>query len=311
MMIDATCNTRLDLFLREKLPTLLKEPKCDISNSKIRRLIVAGCVYVNNKKITRPSFILKSKDKVFIQFDQKKFFYEKKADDIEFTLTSKDVLFENDDLIFINKPAGFPMEQTITKNRDNLHDCVVNFLWQKNQNLRNPPYVGIMHRLDKETSGVVLFTKNRSVNKDISQMFLSHDFEKKYVAIVQKNEKYRVGQTFAVEMFMERVSLKSQQGKWGEVSEQKGGKYSKTEFTILKEVKIENKNCFLVECNLFTGRTHQIRVHLSAKNMPILGDVLYGGCEAKRMYLHAKKMASYIECDNQNLKFEVNAPVLW
>ena len=290
---------RLDEFLREKMPELLQT---ECSNSKIRRLIISAQVTVNGKVVTRPSFELRGKSEIKILFDKDKFFYEKKPDDIKFEVTKKSVLFENDDLIFIDKPAFFPVEQTITQNRDNLHDAVVRYLWKKNENLRNPPYVGIMHRLDRETSGVILFTKNRAINKSVQNMFENHDFEKKYLAVVLNERKFsqhsfekksfqiKENDEFCVEMYMERISSKCQAGKWGSVDENKGGKYSKTDFRVLKEIELPDligKKAFLIECNLFTGRTHQIRVHLASKGLPIVGDELYGGVPYKRMMLHS------------------------
>ena len=290
---------RLDEFLREKMPELLQT---ECSNSKIRRLIISSQVTVNGKVVTRPSFELRGKSEIKILFDKDKFFYEKKPDDIKFEVTKKSVLFENDDLIFIDKPTFFPVEQTITQNRDNLHDAVVRYLWKKNENLRNPPYVGIMHRLDRETSGVILFTKNRAANKSVQTMFENHDFEKKYLAVVlnegkssqhsfeKKSFQIKENDKFCVEMYMERISSKCQAGKWGNVPQNKGGKYSKTDFRVLKEIELPDligKKAFLIECNLFTGRTHQIRVHLASKGLPIVGDELYGGVPYKRMMLHS------------------------
>ena len=290
---------RLDEFLREKMPELLQT---ECSNSKIRRLIISSQVTVNGKVVTRPSFELRGKSEIKILFDKDKFFYEKKPDDIKFEVTKKSVLFENDDLIFIDKPTFFPVEQTITQNRDNLHDAVVRYLWKKNENLRNPPYVGIMHRLDRETSGVILFTKNRAANKSVQNMFENHDFEKKYLAVVLNEGKFsqhsfekksfqiKENDEFCVEMYMERISSKCQAGKWGNVPQNKGGKYSKTDFRVLKEIELPDligKKAFLIECNLFTGRTHQIRVHLASKGLPIVGDELYGGVPYKRMMLHS------------------------
>ena len=162
---------RLDEFLRQELPARIGE---EISNSKIRRLIVAGAVSVNGRQTARPSFELRGKSEITVELDREKLFYEKQPDDIAFEVTPADILYEDDNLIFINKPAFFPVEQTITQNRDNLHDAVVRYLWSKNPALRNPPYVGIMHRLDRETSGVILFTKTRTVNKQISDIFQSH-----------------------------------------------------------------------------------------------------------------------------------------
>ena len=286
---------RLDELLRKELPA---HYNCDFSNSKIRRLIIAGAVSVNGRAITRPAFALNPRSDVCVLFDKEKFLYEKQPDDIKFEVTSDSVLYEDDNYIFINKPAFFPVEQTITGNRDNLHDAVVRYLWSKNPALRNPPYVGIMHRLDRETSGVILFTKTREVNKQISEIFQSHSFTKKYYAVVEAGE---VSPTFSVEMYMARVSSKSQAAKWGQVPESaKDAQYSHTDFKVLRQITIENHKCLLLECNLFTGRTHQIRVHLASKSLPILGDTLYGGTTASRIYLHSCELT----CDLFSVKSE-------
>ncbi len=276
---------RLDEFLRQELPVRIGE---EISNSKIRRLIVAGAVSVNGRQTARPSFELRGKSEITVELDREKLFYEKQPDDIAFEVTPPDVLYEDDNLIFINKPADFPVEQTITGNRANLHDAAVDYLWKRNPSLRNPPYLGIMHRLDRTTSGVIVFTKNRPVNKALSEIFQSHDLTKQYLAVVEAPS----AQTqFTVEMYMGRVTGKSQQGKWGELPEARGGQYSKTDFRVLKKITVEGRPCLLIECNLHTGRTHQIRVHLASRGLPILGDELYGGHPAKRLYLHAERLS--------------------
>ncbi|MCR4743410.1 MAG: RluA family pseudouridine synthase [Treponema sp.] len=298
---------RIDEYLRKELPQKLsQELRAEISNSKIRRLILAGAIQVNGRLVFRPSFELRGNSKIKVTFEKDKFFFEKQPDDIKFQVSKKDILFEDENLIFVNKPAFFPVEQTIVGNRDNLHDSLVDYLWKQNPELKNPPYVGIMHRLDRGTSGVILFSKNRSINKAVSQMFSQHRFTKKYLALVEKNPNYKVGDSFTVEFFMGRISSKSQTGKWGKVKEEDGGDFSKSDFKILKECRVENKDCFLIECNLFTGRTHQIRLHLSSKGLPILGDELYGGKIAKRIYLHSQELSC--ECEDLNLHFKVIAP---
>ena len=299
---------RLDELLRKELPARFINSKggaSDFSNSKIRRLIIAGAVSVNGRIVTRPAFELNPRSDVCVLFDKEKFFYEKQPDDIKFEATEKAVLFENDDLIFIDKPAFFPVEQTITGNRDNLHDAVVDYLWKRNPSLRNPPYVGIMHRLDRTTSGLILFTKNRTANKEISEIFQSHNLTKKYYAVCYAGSTVRQAElvsaaSFTVEMYMNRISPKSQAARWGQVPQSKGGQYSKTEFRVLKEITIENKPCLLLECTLFTGRTHQIRVHLASKGLPILGDTLYGGQPASRIYPHSCELT----CDLFSVKTE-------
>lgn len=298
---------RIDEFLRKALPQKIPEEfKNQISNSKIRRLILVGAIEVNGRQIFRPSFELRGSSKIKLTFEKDKFFYEKQPDDIKFQVSQKDILYEDENLIFVNKPAFFPVEQTIVGNRDNLHDSLVDYLWKKNPDLKNPPYVGIMHRLDRGTSGAILFTKNRLINKSVSQMFSQHRFTKKYLALAEKKSNYKVGDTFTVEFFMGRISSKSQSGKWGKLSQEEGGDFSKTDFKIIKECRVENKDCFLIECNLYTGRTHQIRLHLSTKGLPILGDELYGGQCAQRIYLHSQELSC--QCEDLNLHFKVIAP---
>ena len=279
---------RLDEFLRAELPGSIGSQSASISNSKIRRLILAGAVQVNGRPVLRPAFELRGRSLVTVRFDAEKFFYEKQPEDVVFEMSDDAVLYEDDNLIFINKPADFPVEQTITGNRANLHDAAVDYLWKRNPSLRNPPYLGIMHRLDRTTSGVIVFTKNRPVNKALSEIFQSHDLTKQYLAVVEAPS----AQTqFTVEMYMGRVTGKSQQGKWGELPEARGGQYSKTDFRVLKKITVEGRPCLLIECNLHTGRTHQIRVHLASRGLPILGDELYGGHPAKRLYLHAARLS--------------------
>lgn len=282
---------RLDEFLRKNLPAAINEE--NVSNSKIRRLVIAGAVCVNGNQIRRPAFELRGKSNIAVNYEKEKFLFEKQPDDIKFELSEKDVLFEDEFLICVNKPALFPTEETVVggEKRDNLHDAVVRYLWKKNPALRNPPYVGIMHRLDRETSGIILFTKQRSVNKEIQRMFAEHDFTKIYVALCNELSGKKVPKKeFSVEMFMNRITPKSQAAKWGSVPEKSGGLYSKTDFSILKEISYGGKRCLVVQAKLFTGRTHQIRVHLSSAGLPILGDVLYGGKPEKRVMLHSVRL---------------------
>ncbi|MBQ0162588.1 MAG: RluA family pseudouridine synthase [Treponema sp.] len=301
---------RLDILLREKLGA---ELNLEISNSKLRRLIMAGCVRVNGKEVRVPSYTVFEKSQVVVSVDKEKLLYEKEADDIKFEVTPESVLYEDDYLIFIDKPSRFPTEKTIVDSRDNLHDAVVRYLWSKNPSLRNPPYVGIMHRLDKDTSGVILFTKKREVNKAVFDMFDSGrlDFSgglsdgdksngisqtdisrnirpisKTYIAVVKNSTKIK--DHFVVKNFLGRITSKSAGAKWGEVPESRGGVIAVTEFSIRSR---EGDRCVL-ECHPVTGRTHQIRVHLAEMGCPILGDKIYGDARdgAERLMLHAESL---------------------
>lgn len=283
---------RLDILLREKLGA---ELNLELSNSKLRRLIMAGCVRVNGKEVRVPSYTVFEKSQVDVSVDKEKLLYEKEADDIKFEVTPESVLYEDDYLIFIDKPSRFPTEKTIVDSRDNLHDAVVRYLWSKNPSLRNPPYVGIMHRLDKDTSGVILFTKKREVNKAVFDMFDSGrlDFSggtrpvsKTYIAVVKNSTKIK--DRFTVKNYLGRITSKSAGAKWGEVPESRGGVIAVTEFSVRSR---EGDRCVL-ECHPVTGRTHQIRVHLALMGCPILGDKIYGDARdgAERLMLHAESL---------------------
>lgn len=323
--IISTEKNRLDKILQKKLPEILT---LEISNSKIRRLIMAGCVSINGRQIKVPSFIVFEKTKIYVAVDKEKLLYEKHSDDVFFEVSQESVLFEDEYLIFINKPTRFPTEKTIVQDRDNLHDAIVRYLWKKNPSLRNPPYVGIMHRLDRETSGVILFTKSRTVNKAIFDMFdsskllaesnnnfesLSRPIQKTYIAVVKDSP--LIKDKFVVQSYLRRLTSKSATCKWGSgpsifskdkkkekiFSEKKDdGLFSMTEFKVLKR---ENGLCY-IQCHPITGRTHQIRVHLSESGFPILGDLIYGGEKYFRLMLHAKTLKLVHPVTNQNLEIE-------
>ena len=295
LIFTVSSNVRLNEFLRKVIPETLG---CEISNSKIRRLIISGCVSVDGRVVRIPAFDLRSGSKVSAFIDKEKLFFEKPADDIKFEVTPEAVLYEDDYLIFINKPCHFPTEKTIVDSRDNLHDAVVRYLWSKNPGLRNPPYVGIMHRLDKETSGIILFTKKREVNKAIFDMFDSAKLElessqsavsqrpvtKTYIAAVEDSPKIK--DSFTVKNYLGRISSKSAQGKWGSVPESKGGVPAVTDFKIRQR----RAGICILECHPVTGRTHQIRVHLAQSGFAIIGDTLYGGRANSRLMLHAESL---------------------
>ena len=166
-----------------------------------------------------------------------------------------------------------------------------------------------MHRLDRETSGAILFTKQRCVNEAIHKMFEEHKIQKIYHAISFSNKE--INKNFQVEKFMGRISSKSSAAKWGLLPESKGGVYSKTDFRLLNKSKSEQYNVYYIEAKPFTGRTHQIRVHLSSLGFPLLGDTIYGGADFERIMLHSKSLEFVHPISKDNMKIEAPAPELF
>ncbi len=294
---NSLSHERLDLFLRRELPALLP-PGSLLSNSKLRRLIIAGCVSVDGRVCRRPAFELRPGSRVSAELDIDKLFYEKENGDVDFTLEEEDVLFEDDSLIVVNKPPFLPSEETIVEGRGNMHQAVIDYLWKKNPSLRNPPYVGIMHRLDRETSGSLLFTKTRQVNKAVHDAFEEHRVKKIYRALsscksAKKLEGVKLPYSFSVDDCIGRISPKGKACQMGELSRQAGGLPAHTDFTLVQMEKKEDRLFCYFDCRLGTGRTHQIRLHLSLSSFPIVGDALYGGVKGfpengGRIMLHAR-----------------------
>jgi 23S rRNA pseudouridine1911/1915/1917 synthase len=267
---------RLDELLLKTVPHELArlEKEEIVSKSKIRRLIVAGAVSINGRQIRVPSASVSRGQMITIRLDTEKFSFEKQPDDIAFELTEKDVLFEDDAIIVVNKPAGIPTEATMVASRDHLQAAVRRFLFRRAEResgkIANEPYVGVHHRLDRETSGVILFTKTRAVNEAVHAMFLDHTARKEYEALTVK-PRVMPHREFSVDNALGRISPKSAAAKWGAVKN--GGDRAHTDFILL-----EPRETFLrIRAMPITGRTHQIRVHLAELGLPLLGDKLYGG----------------------------------
>ena len=344
LFFTVTDSSSLNDFLRRELPKALGG--AEASNSKIRRLIFSGNVMVAaspDRKASQaqdqrggffvcknPAFALRKNARLKVSLDREKFFYEKQNDDIEFELDEPRVLYEDDAIIVVNKPPRFPSEPTFVQDRDNLRAAVIRYLHKKIGLDKNPPYCGMVHRLDRDTSGVILFSKQRAANAALFKAFDSSRLEeglasqeraakKLYVAVCQpaarfglakdfvqgqKAGAFKVGAFFSVQNYLGRVSPKSEAAKWGCVPKERGGKFARTDFKILKE----SGGRLFVQAELFTGRTHQIRVHLSQRGLPIVGDQLYGGRPAERIFLHALSLDLPHPLTGKPLHFEAPLP---
>jgi len=204
------------------------------------------------------------------------------------------VVYEDNDLLVLNKPSGW----VTTKERVGEKNLTVEE-WLSARMKESLSRNGIVHRLDKGTSGLLLVAKNNDCLEILKGFFKERQVEKRYLAMVAGE----AGFEGVVEVPIGRTVF----GKFGVRVD---GKMSRSEFNLLKKYKKEGKIYSLVEVDLKTGRTHQIRAHFSYLGWPLLGDVVYGGekIAIDRPFLHAYKMGFKHPRTGKDLSFELELP---
>lgn len=188
------------------------------------------------------------------------------------------VVYLDDWLIVVDKPSGLPTHATTDPARPHLHGAVIEL--RRTAGVAEP-YVGIHHRLDVDTSGLVLFTIDRSVNAAVGAAFADRTVEKSYVAVVTGA---RPSSAWEVRDHLAPVGKVGKITRHGPV--RSGGKSAHSSFRLLG-LAAGPPGRWLVEGRPHTGRTHQLRVHLAGGGHPIVGDRLYGGVPGRRVALHA------------------------
>ncbi len=247
---------RIDRFLQSRLNKF--------SRTQLQRLINEGCVKLNNTIVYERSKKIKNEDIIEIYFPAPKETY------IEPHKISLDILYEDEDVIIINKAAGV----VVHPGAGNYKKTIVNGLLYKYKNkLSNIGGVlrpGIVHRIDKDTSGIIVVAKNDKAHLNLSKQFSHHSIKRSYEALVWGTLRPKNGR------IEEKISRSIKNRQLMAVTQSKG----KNAITNYKTLKIFQNNNLpkisFVECKLETGRTHQIRVHMSYKGNSILGDKSYG-----------------------------------
>lgn len=275
---------RLDIFITQELGGAL-------SRNIIQNLIKSGAVLVNGKQ-KKASWPLEEGDIVEINPPK-----------IQIKTNIKDlIIFEDKDFLVINKPAGLlvhPQSPLWEENFDTLKTCeetLVSILYAcppKKFDLTTPR-LGLVHRLDKETSGVMLIAKNQDFQEAMVELFASREVHKTYNAICCGNLKEDKG---TIDVPIGRVS-------GGKIKASPLGRQAITDFKVKKRA---NNFCFM---ELFprTGRTNQLRVHMSWLGYPVLGDWLYKGASAPRLMLHARKIEFLHPFKKTKLSFQAPLP---
>jgi len=197
------------------------------------------------------------------------------------------VIFEDEHLLVVNKPAGWNTHAPSPYAGEGIYD------WLRQ---REPRWatLAILHRLDKETSGLLVFGKTPLANKSLTEQFTARQVHKKYVLLTDGNAPKN---SFMVKTTLLRIGEK--------YASRPGGEIAETKFTPIVESELKTKNSKLktVSASPLTGRTHQIRVHAAESGFPILGDTLYGGPAAARVFLHAAEIEFTHPATSKPVKF--------
>ncbi|MCA9331081.1 RluA family pseudouridine synthase [Candidatus Saccharibacteria bacterium] len=237
------------------------------SRAYLSRLIDADTVLVNGKP-TKAGWKLRANDEVTITVDLAQ---EQVIEDIDLP-----ILYEDDDVLVINKPSG-----VISHSRGKYwyEPSVASFVRQHAGKQANPEdRSGIVHRLDRATSGVMICAKNERTLSFLQKQFSARTVEKTYIAVVAGTVSPEAA---VIDMPIERNPRKPSSFRVGS-----NGKAAQTAYTTLKQ----SEKYTELELKPKTGRTHQLRVHLAHLGKPIVGDELYGGESADRLMLHAASL---------------------
>ncbi len=247
---------RIDLFLSEVKE--LNQEIAGMSRSYIQKLIKEGNVLVDNQKI-KANYKLKSGTKI------KVFVSEAREPEIIPEDIPIEILYEDKDIIIINKPKGMVVHPAAGHYTGTLVNALMYHCHNELSGINGVLRPGIVHRIDMDTTGVIVACKNDKSHQSLSKQLKEHSITRKYVAIVHgsiSEDEFSISGNIGrhpIDRKKMAVNVKN-------------GKPATTHVKVLERF----KNYTYIECQLETGRTHQIRVHLASKNFPLLGDSVYG-----------------------------------
>lgn len=280
--IDSDLQIRLDHYLVETL---------QITRSHITKMIKDGDVLVNLNKV-KPGYLLRQDDEIKINDVQTKTLDLKPID------LNLEIVYEDDYLLVINKPKGLVVHPAKShKDKTLVHGLL--FEMEKLSDINGVFRPGIIHRIDKDTSGLIMVAKTNEAHQILAKDLASHTIKRSYQTLVHGTFEETKGTINAPVGRHPKQRIKN-----AVVAD---GKHAVTHFEVLKSF----KKYTLLKCDLETGRTHQIRVHLSYIHHPIVGDPLYGlksMALASGQMLHAYKLAFNHPITKKAMTFEVSLP---
>lgn len=245
---------RIDKFLMDRLP--------NVSRNKLQKAIKEGFVRVNNQAV-KPNYKVHPKDNVTVVLPE-----PPRDSDVVPENIPLDIIFEDEYLLIVNKPAGMVVHPA----HQNWSGTLVNALAYHFQNLPemqgNEGRPGLVHRIDKDTSGLLVIAKTEKAMSGLAKQFFDHSIERTYYALVwgePEPEKGTINVHLGRSPKDRRVTVAFPEGDIG--------RHAVTHYEVIRKLRYVS----LVKCNLETGRTHQIRAHMKYLGNPIFNDVMYGG----------------------------------
>jgi 23S rRNA pseudouridine1911/1915/1917 synthase len=292
-----TSGERLDKLVQEALESVWE----DVSRNQVQSLIKGGQVLVDGKSM-KAGNKLKGGETIRITLPD--------DDDGEVALQPEaidlDVVYEDDDIAVVNKPAGMVVHPGIAQETGTLVHALL-ARYPQLVDMQDDPLtegrMGIVHRLDKDTSGLIVVALHLASLQHLMAQFQARTVEKIYTALVERRPKTSEGVIDAP------IGRNPKQRK--QMAVVRDGKKAKTTFTVIDDQFRDDRA--LLEVTLHTGRTHQIRVHLAFINSPIVGDRVYGfrkqRTSLKRQFLHASRLSFEHPATGQRLTFESELPI--
>ncbi len=301
---NSESNQRVDQFLayREK----------KLSRTRIKNLILKKKMEVNNLLVISPSKKIFTGDKIKLEIPEP---HKTSLKPFDYKL---DIVFEDSDLMVINKNSGISMHPGPGNYDNTLVNALINYDTGSLSNIGDELRPGIVHRIDKETSGLIVIAKNNFTHEHLSKQFKKHSVKRIYQLLIWGKLRPQRGR---IETFIKRSSKNRQLMEVGLTK----GKVAITNYKTIEVFEGYKTPTFsFVECKLETGRTHQIRVHMNYKGNSILGDKKYKKKYKKlksidtslkeiifsfdRQFLHAKTLGFVHPSTGKNLEFNVKLP---
>jgi 23S rRNA pseudouridine1911/1915/1917 synthase len=257
----------------ERLDKAVALLNSELSRSFITKLIDEGKITINGK-VEKPSFKVKENDEIIIEeiVDTKS---DIKEEDIRL-----DVVYEDDDILIINKPQGMVVHPANGHYSGTLVNALM-FMEDSLSSINGVIRPGIVHRIDKDTSGLLCVAKNDNAHHFLAEQLKDHTMAREYMALVRGVIKENSG---TVDMPIGRDKNNRQK-----MAVVKDGKSATTHFVVVERF----ANHTLIKCQLVSGRTHQIRVHMSSIGYPVEGDPLYAGKNYDKLYKDGQLLVAY------------------